>query len=206
MSRTASFEEFMTQLRAGDSAARAEVFDRFAERLFAVAQGRLRSIPEHKKDPEGVVDSMLASFVNRVREGRFPEAAGWDSLLTLLMGRVIWRCNKARSAARAGKRDFRIEQPLAAQPRAEASSGAWEPAADDQSPSEVAVMNETFEILNRKLDEVERKILAAELEGYSVQAKGYSARQIADKLGCSQRTVYRTRQTIEKLLREEVDD
>jgi DNA-directed RNA polymerase specialized sigma24 family protein len=196
----------MTQLRAGDSAAAAEVFNRFAERLLAVAQRRLRSIPEHRKDPEGVVDSMLASFVNRIREGRFPEVAGWDSLLTLLIGRVIWRCNKARSAARAGKRDFRIEQPVAAQLRAEQSSGAWEPVADDQSPSEVAVMNETFENLNHKLDDVERKVLAAELEGYAVQATGYSAREIAEKLGCTQRTVYRTCQTIEKLLREEEDD
>src|SRR5690242_9456367 len=56
-----SFADLMARLRAGDDAAAAALFQRFATRLIALARGRLDGLVRRKVDPEDVVQSVFRS-------------------------------------------------------------------------------------------------------------------------------------------------
>src|SRR5262249_58687579 len=85
MSEDAAFAEVMGRLRAGDQAAAAEVFRRFANRLIGLARTHLDRRLRQKVDPEDVMQSALKSFFVRHADGEF-DLTGWDSLWSLLVG------------------------------------------------------------------------------------------------------------------------
>jgi DNA-directed RNA polymerase specialized sigma24 family protein len=76
---------------------------------------------------------------------------------------------------------------------------AWEPVADDPTPSEVAVLTETVEGLMHDLEERDRGILTFHLQGYTIT-------EISERSGRSERTVSRVMDRVRKRLRRMYDE
>jgi len=182
MSPDQAFEDVLARLRAGDDAAAAAVFDRFARRLIHLAQQQLDRGLRAKVDAEDVVQSVLRSFFRRCRDGQY-ELVCWDSLWGVLATITVRKCINRVEYFRAAGRDVRREVPLDDVPSAGFKAGAWlldrEP-----TPPEAAALTETIERLMAQLDERERTMLTLALEGQSVE-------EISRQVGRSERTVQR---------------
>jgi len=186
-----SFPAFVARLRAGDGDAARVVFERFTERLLALARARLAGPLRHKVDPEDVVQSAYKSFFARADAIR-PESAGWDNLWGLLALIAIRKCADRANYHFAGRRD-------AAREATPTASGYWPESVDrEPTPDEVAELEEVVKTLFDALDLADREVLELSLQGYTTQ-------EIADRLGRAERTVRRLRERVRGILERERD-
>ena len=142
--------------RAGDEAAAAELFDRYAARLVALAGRGLTARVAARVGPEDVVQSVYLSFFAGAKDGRFVLRQSGD-LWRLLAAITL---NKARRQVvwhSAGKRAVGAETP----------DGA-DALAREPSPAEAAALTDTVESLVRATDPAHRKVLELRLQGYGV--------------------------------------
>jgi RNA polymerase sigma-70 factor (ECF subfamily) len=186
MAPESSFAEVMARLRAGDSAAAALVFDRFAHRLIALARSRLGSPLRQKVAPEDVLQSVFRSFFVRQAEGQV-KADNWESLWGMLVVITVRKCGRRVTYFRAARRDIRRE----------AADGSLPDLAQtvdpEPTPEEAVMLTETVEQLMRQLDARQREILTQTLQGHSVA-------EISVQLGCTERTVYRVLERVKDWL------
>jgi RNA polymerase sigma factor (sigma-70 family) len=175
------------QLRSGDRAARDEaarrVWEHYFRDLLALARRHLGMKVRTRVDEEDVLQSVYESVCRRQERGDF-ELDGRDDLWRLL---VTVTLRKTRNAARQHtreRRDVRREQPaagpddIAGIPLAETPD--WGP-----RPDEAVALAEAFQTRLELLpDPVLRRVALCRLEGYS-------NREIADQLGCTERSVER---------------
>jgi RNA polymerase sigma-70 factor (ECF subfamily) len=180
MSADPSFAEVMARLRADSNSAAALLWQRFGQRLIALARSRLDARLRQKLDPEDVVQSVFKSFFLRYAEGQL-DLSDWDSLWALLTVITVRKCGRWQEYFRAGRR--RLDAEVSLQPAAD-DSGGWEALADEPSPSEVAMLTETVEGLLRGLEGRDRDIATLALQGYN-------AAEISSQLNRPERTVYR---------------
>jgi RNA polymerase sigma-70 factor (ECF subfamily) len=187
-----SFEVLMHQLRAGQDAAAAEVFQRFARRLILLARSKLERALQPKVDPEDILQSVFRSFFGRHAAGQF-DVSSWDSLWSLLTVITIRKCANKGQHFRRGRRN--VQREVTAQPTADESLAALEGLSREPTPDEAAELTDTVEQVMRRLDEREREILALSLQGMNV-------RDISGQIGYAERTVRRSLEHIKKLLQE----
>src|SRR4051794_11907012 len=158
MSDDRIFHEVMARLRAGDNAAAAEVFRRFANRLIGLARTHLDARVRQKVDPEDVMQSALKSFFLRHQGGQF-DLAGWDSLWSMLVVITLRKCGHQVEHYRAACRDVQREQTPSPH-RADDSAPSWEAIANDPTPAQGALLAEAIEqVMSGLGDERERQIL-----------------------------------------------
>ena len=165
------------RLTAGEEAAAAEAFDRYVDRLAALAQSRLSARLAQRIDADDVVQSAFRSFFRGAQEGRFVHGRGGD-LWRLLSAIAI---NKVRMQARrhgAGRRDSSKEAAVG-----EDAAGAFGPSREPD-PAEAAALLDELETLYRDLPRDRGTMLEMRLAGSTVE-------EIADAVGCSERTVRR---------------
>ncbi len=187
MSQEGSFRDLMDRLGTGDENAARRVFDRYAQRLIALAGGRLDRAVRQKVDPEDVVQSVFRSFFSGARF----DLGSWDGLWRLLVVITLRKCGRRVEYFHASRRNVRREVPW---PATSGDGGAaMEALADDPTPSEAAVLTEAVEGLLRGLDEGGRNIVALSLQGHTVA-------EICDRLGRTQRSVYRVLERVKKKL------
>jgi RNA polymerase sigma-70 factor (ECF subfamily) len=192
MSVSDSFAVLMDRLRSGEDEAAREVFARFAGRLVGLARRHLDARLAVKVDPEDVVQSAYKSFFVRQREGGL-EVGTWDNLWGVLTMITLRKCADRAAYYRAGKRDVGREVAGGAD---DGGPGVVADVALDREPSpdEAAVMAETVEALFRAIDDPdERAILELSLQGFT-------AAEIADRLGRAERSVRRLRERVRKRL------
>jgi RNA polymerase sigma-70 factor (ECF subfamily) len=185
------FSSVERRLQAGDEAAAREVFERYSKRLIHLARSRMGGRLQSKIDPEDVVQSAFRSFFQRQRDGQF-SLPTWDSMWGLLIRITLRKCGRNLEHFTAAKRDVR--QDAAAPGDADASWSSW--AAIDRAPTadEAAQLRETIGLLMAGMDDPgERTTFAMRLEGCKVQ-------EIADRLGCTERTVQRKLDRIKRTL------
>ncbi len=190
MSTDPSFTELMTRLRSGDQDAAALIFRRYSQRLVALASSRLGPQLRQKMDPEDVMQSVFRSFFVRQADGQF-DLDSWDSLWSLLTVITLRKCGYQVRQFLAAFRDVGREVvPPAAD---EDSAADWEALGRDPSPSEAAQLTETVEELLCGLDGPDRQIVELSLQGYPVL-------EISERVGRTQRTIYRLLQRVKKRL------
>jgi RNA polymerase sigma-70 factor (ECF subfamily) len=182
-----SFDDLMARLGAGDEAAAAEVFDRFAQRLRALARSRLDRLLRPKLDAEDVLQSVYRSFFRRHAEGQY-ELEGWDSLWGMLTVITLRKCGRRLRYFRSACRNVQREVVLPA-----GDEGRAEAVGHDPTPSEAVRLAETLEQVMRDLTERERSILALSLQGYTTA-------EISDQVGRTERTVQRVLQRVRRRL------
>lgn len=188
MTEHGSFAVVAEQLRSGEGAAAAEVFHRFAGQLLGVARRRFDRRLAHKVDPESVVQSAYKSFFARYRAGKV-RPGDWDGLWGLLRLITLRKCADRVEYLRAARRDVRREVGTPA-----GQDRPWELAPDRQpSPQEAAILAETVELLFQAADADEHPVLELSLQGYT-------AEEIALRLGRALRTIQRLRERIRKRL------
>jgi RNA polymerase sigma-70 factor (ECF subfamily) len=179
----------MARLRAGDERAAWEVFQRYAGRLLARAHVQLDARLRHKVDPEDVVQSVYKSFFQRYAEGRF-QLESWNSLWSLL---VVITLRKCANQAQHHQRDCRaIDRERPPAPAGDSGLG-WEAVDPEPTPEEVVTLTETLQNLLAELEPPERQIIELSLQGYT-------AGEIKEQLGRSERTVRRVRERFQHKL------
>ncbi len=183
MAKDDGFLDLMGRLDDGDPGAASEVFGRFSRRLIVLAGRQFGARTSHRADPEGVVQSVFRSFFGRYQRGEF-ELADWERLWALLTVITLRKCRRRREYLRAGRRDFERE---ANGPSASRSGGGWEVPDREPTPLEAAMLAETIEQLLSGLE-------GPDLDVVLLSLQDYTAREIAARLGCSERTVRRVRE------------
>jgi RNA polymerase sigma-70 factor (ECF subfamily) len=150
--------------REGDQRAATELFQRYTERLIALAHSRMATKLAARVDPEDVIQSVYGSFFAAASAGRIVIERSGD-LWRLLVAITLHKLRRQREHHTADKRSVAAEQDLAGD-----DSFYGIPAtllARDPSPVEAVTLAETLESIMRGLDPVQRRIVDLRLQGHS---------------------------------------
>ena len=85
MSDCTSVSEWIEQLKEGDEAAAQKVWERYYERLIALARKKLIGNRKRVADEEDVVLDTLDTLFRKTRDGHFPSLKNRDDLWPLLV-------------------------------------------------------------------------------------------------------------------------
>ena len=170
----------LEQVKNDDSSAANKVYNRFAERLIHHAAKHISQVFNAKIDPEDIVQSVFRSFFvrHRVDKIRFES---WNDLFSFLLLVTSRKCGEKARMLLAEKRSVNREQVLDPEMSPEQNFGV----AGDPTPDQVAIFNETLTTLMEPMSESQRTIV-------HMRMKNYTYAEIGDKLGRTERTVYRT--------------
>ena len=183
--------EFLARIQAGDEAAARELLTRYEAEVRLVVRRQLPRLLRSRFDSLDFLQSVWGSFFRRMRTG--PEKFEDPRFLVTFLAQVAKNkvIDQYRRAA-SRKQDMYREEPLSL-----VGSRSRELVADQDTPSEVAEANEAFDRLREWLPADRREILGLKLEGLS-------SREIAERLGLSERTVRRALEDLRR--RAEVGD
>ena len=161
------------------------IWRRYFRDLLELARNNLNRRIRRREDEEDVLQSMYKSFCLRQQRGEF-DLAGRDALWKLLVTITLRKARNAAKKQMRDKRDIAREQTIADRDEAESAHWALEQMdAAGPSPAEAAVLNEALERRLEALADPElRQIALWRLEGYT-------NREIADRLDCTERSVER---------------
>jgi DNA-directed RNA polymerase specialized sigma24 family protein len=190
MTPNGSVTAWFQELAQGDRAAAVYLWQRYFSRLVAVARNRLRNVPRPAADEEDVALSVFDSFCRGAERGQFPNLEDREDLWALLMTIT------ARKAFHLLRDQRRLKRGGADGPPAAAD---WEEAlSQEPSPELAAQMTEEYlRLLHRLPDEELRRVALWKMENFSVD-------DIAERLGCSSRSVKRKTQLIREIWEEEI--
>jgi len=171
MADEGSITAWANRLSAGDDDAASPIWDRYFQRMVALAAGRL---PGLKDDAEDVALSAFFQFCRAAGENRFAKLGSRDDIWHLL---VVLTSRKAL--------DWRKRQT--AQKR---GGGTTQGLPDDlpgpeSDPALRAVVTDEIQALFARLDDEELKEIAR------LKLEGLTNEEIAARLGCTTRTVFR---------------
>jgi len=172
----------LARWRAGDQQAANELFERYAERLVALARRELSAHLSRRVDPEDVVQSVYRSFFVAARAGRFSlERSGdlWRLLLTITIHKVRQQFRHHTAEKRTVQRE---------QFSSDADDGMGLVhllAGSEPSPEEPAALADLLERLLRAYEPRQRRMIELRLQGYLLD-------EIAAEANCCRHTVLRT--------------
>ena len=172
----------------------AQLWDAFYERLRGAVRHRVREIRRPVASESEVALSAFNSFLNRARDGQFPELANQDEMWKLLKTIAIRKSNDLRKNLRAQKRGG--HQAVYNQADLSADSDAPDAGinaatVDQPSPSLQSEISDLFSTLLERLpDDRHRDVILLKLQGASIAL-------IAEHLNTTTRTVQRLIRSIE---------
>jgi RNA polymerase sigma-70 factor (ECF subfamily) len=165
--------------RAGNQDAARQLFDRYSERLVAVARRHIGQRVARRVDPEDVVQSVFRTFFRRVQSGEL-NLYDPDRLCALLARITINKALDQVSFHHAAKRNVNLD--------ADSGSNDHDPVArlldDEPSPESVNQFLDTLEHFLGHFSPEERQVLEMRMQGFSVE-------EIARRLGTYDRKIYR---------------
>src|SRR5262245_18721838 len=85
MSSAGSITALLDQLKAGNHVAARLIWERYYQRLVALARKKFQGAPARMADEEDAVLSAFNSFCCRAEQGQFPDLNDRDSLWALLV-------------------------------------------------------------------------------------------------------------------------
>jgi DNA-directed RNA polymerase specialized sigma24 family protein len=178
-----SISQLISQLRAGSPAAPATLWERFAQRMLALARQRLRHAPKRVADEDDVVVRAFERFLHGVRAGRFPRLNDrkdlWAVLFTLTT-RAASRQVEDSLRPKHGGGKVRGDSALH-----DRDGVPIEIVGDDPGPDDEAALRDGMDRLLEALGDDElRQIALARLEGRTLP-------EVAELIGRSTMTVVR---------------
>lgn len=173
------------KLRDGDESAATELYQRYAGRLFGLADRQMSAGIRRTHEPDDIVQSAFRSLFRGVSSGSYDAPEG-NSLWSLL---AVIAIHKVR---RKASRDRSVKATSFIQPDGEQSSSQQVPDTISEQQFEYS-MNETIEFLN----EQEKQIVGLRVQGYTVE-------EISSEVGRACRTIERTLQRIRQKLSEKL--
>jgi RNA polymerase sigma factor (sigma-70 family) len=199
MEADASVTRLISLLRSDDAAVRGMaaslIWQRYFRDLLELARNRLDRRVRRREDEEDVLQSVFHSFCARQGRGEF-DLADRDDLWRLL---VTITLRKSRNTAKKHRRERRdVARELTETPAADddTSCPRWalhEMDVAGPSPAEAALLSEALEQRLAALTDPElRQIALWRLEGFT-------NREVAEKLDCTDRSVERKLERIRRL-------
>jgi RNA polymerase sigma factor (sigma-70 family) len=185
--------DLMAQWREGDQEAAGALFQRYAERLLALARRRLSPLLVRHVDPEDVVQSAYRSFFTGARAGRFAlERSGdlWRLLVAITLHKLQHQVERHTTAKRAVSRECHPDE------RNNPARLQEEILAREPTPAEAAALTDTLQQLLRGLQPLECRMVELRLQGYSLD-------EIAADVRRSERTVRRLLERVKERLHQE---
>jgi RNA polymerase sigma factor (sigma-70 family) len=176
------WDELLAGLRSGDDDACAKFWNAYGPLLESVAEKQLSGRVQRRVGSDDIVQSVCRTFFRRVSEGQF-DLPDTEALWRLICSITL---NKARRAARnqsRQKRGIDREQDIDAN-----ADGGTAPSANLEAnvptPFDAAELADQMQALLSDLGEQECAILDLKLQQFTND-------EIAEKIGCSERTVRR---------------
>jgi DNA-directed RNA polymerase specialized sigma24 family protein len=196
-----SVTQWIGDLKAGGDAAAQQLWERYFDRLVRLAQSKLRAgrRPGDAEDEEDAALSAFDSFCRGASRGRFPILTDRDDLWRLLVVLTVRKAIDQLHRLNAAKRGGGKVVGEANLPCSDAGDGPLgRLVGSEPTPELAAEVVEQYLRLRDTLDgDTARQILDLRLEGYSRE-------EIAERLGCAERTVTRKLNLIRRTwLREE---
>jgi RNA polymerase sigma factor (sigma-70 family) len=175
---------FLARIREGDEDAARELLRRYEAKVRLVVRRQLPRLLRSRFDSQDFVQSMWGSFFRRMRTSP-SDLEDATSLTAVLVQAAKHKVIDEFRRASAPKRDMRREESIwdGAQPR--------DLTDDSDAPIEVAQASEALGRLRELVPEDRRTVL-------DLKTDGLSNREIAERVGLSERTV---RRVIEDLRR-----
>ncbi|WP_165247689.1 RNA polymerase sigma factor [Paludisphaera soli] len=169
-----SFQIVLDALDAGDQDAARAIYERFVDRLVALAARKLDRRLGAKVDPESVAQSAFESFFKRRGRGEY-QLRDWGMVYGLLSHIAFRKClnrnRDQRRLRRDASRDVAFED--------------WQAADRGPGPEDEAAMDELLEKALSGCDPDQRAMIDAFLGGADAET-------VARRVGLSTRTVQRT--------------
>ena len=183
MDQSEQHSEWLIQgLRTGDSVVVGEFCRRYAHKLERLAGGYMVEGLRRRFGPDDIAQSVCRTFVRRMQGGRFTLNDS-ESLWRLLCAITLTKVRKRARDHLRQKRGLDREVPREGR-SAEQTGHGIQPAAPDPTPEEIAEFADAFQHLLAGLNDEERRIVDLKLQ----QRENA---QIAEALGCSERTIRR---------------
>lgn len=195
-----SVTHWFEQVKQGDSVAAQALWERYFPKLAQLAREKLRGVPCRAGDEEDVALSAMDSFFHAAQEGRFPNLADrhdlWRLLLQMTVRKVVdLRRHEARQRRGGGR--VRSESALAGADSSSGQFGLGQVLGDMPTPEFAAIMAEECQRLLRQLTDPDLRALAV------AKMEGYTNKEIAQRSGCSVRTIERRLHLIRKKWQQE---
>jgi len=183
-----SVTHWIHEIKSGNPDAAQALWERYFERLVRLARSEMASSNRRISDEEDVAISVFDMFCRAAEHGRFPNLADRDSLWRLL---VKMAARKAIDVRRHHARARRGGGTLRGESAFGRTNGMNEPLAiaqvigDVPTPEFSVMMAEQLQKLMTLLhDDQLRELALGKMEGYTNE-------EMAQRLGCSLRTVER---------------
>jgi len=191
---------WLEEVKHGDEEAARQLWERYFPYLVRLAQKRLAGVPRRLEDEEDVALSAFESFCRAADQGRFPDVHDRHSLWRLLSRITHRKAVDLVRRTRTGMGDARVRTGSGL---SGSKTSAAQPAAlvagENDTPDLAAMLADEVRGLLRMLPEEElRTIAVAKMEGYTNQ-------EIAERLGCVERTVERKLKWIRAIWKEEYE-
>ncbi len=181
MSEEERWQRLIHGLRDGDGEVVREFWEQYGKMLHQVAERHLAEGLRRRVGPEDVVQSACRTFLRRAQGGEF-KLEDSESLWRLLCAITL---TKIREQTRFHMRQKRgLDQEKAVAWGLGDSAVAPDPAAPGPAPDEAAAIADHLRVLLDGLDEEERQVVDLVLQEHTQE-------EIAERLGCSERTVRR---------------
>ncbi|OYP28989.1 ECF-type sigma factor [Rhodopirellula sp. MGV] len=189
------------RLKEGRSDAAAELWERYFDRLVALARNRLGNAERRVEDEEDVATTVFFVLCDGAKNGRFEKLKNRHDLWLLL---VAITSNKAVDQVRrqtSKKRGLGLVRGDSVLSANSGSPGEFtEIISDAPSPELLALMDEQFQsLLDLLRDDLQRWIVKLRLAGHS-------NREISDKVNISLRSVERKLEVIRDTWSSVLDD
>ncbi len=174
----------------GDQDAATELYVRYARRLESLAESQTSAVLASRLDPEDIVQTVFRTFFRRVAEGQYDIPAG-DELWKLFLVISLNKIRKKSSFHQAEKRNVR---------KTVAGGDFAVPPTGREAADETA-----FTTLRLVVEEVLCQLSQAHRQMVELRIEGHQVSEIAEKTGCSKRSVERILQRFRSQLRELID-
>lgn len=165
--------------QAGDQNAARELFERYVERLLALARRRISQRLASRVDPEDVVQSVFRTFFDRAKAGQFTIEDPHD-VCKLLARITVHKTLRQVAYHKAAKRDPSLETTQSP----EGQDRLMELLDREPTPDDANAFMDQLEHFLGQLRPQDREIL-------ELRMQGYNNLEIAEKLGVSDRKIRR---------------
>ncbi|MDG2222698.1 MAG: ECF-type sigma factor [Rubripirellula sp.] len=195
MSKNTNVSHWIHLVKAGDSVAANRIWQHYFDRLTRLVRARMYGQNRAVSDEEDIVLSVFESFYAAAENGRFPDLSDRDDLWRLLLRM------SARKVVDKRRHDQRQRRGGDAKVHSLNHSGDEDvivAIGDEPSPEMVLMMQESVEEVFSHLGVGQlRELAGAKLEGYSNA-------ELAERFGCSERTIERRMHLIREKCQQEL--
>ena len=177
---------WIESLKAGDDGAAQRLWHRYFEALVRLARNRLRGAPRAVADEEDAALNAFDSFFRGVAHGRYPKLDDRDDLWRLLVviteRKAVDQAQRERRQKRGGGKVLGTLDPADADGAGRGLAAVADP---EPTPEFAALLaDDCRRLLAQLRDETLRQVALLRLEGFTNE-------EIAERLGCSLRSVAR---------------